>query len=509
MTPNKLEFCKKVIYRDGSLISFPDRPYLPAVYGCGHRNLVLRWSRQTEKSTYLCNSIVYEAVANPGSTILFVAPREQQVRLFVRTRLLPVLRNSPLLRRYLLGKSSTRIPIGDIEFANGSRFHARAAYHSADASRGISADLLVIDEVQDVAAGDLPVLQETLSHSARGRTFLTGTPKLDDNHIEQMFALSTANEWTVTCPQCKRGVILDENCLGPTSIVCPSCQSPLDVRSGRWIPRNPGSTWGDGYWVCHAMRPWKTYDDVLECQRVYDFARFRNEVLGLPVSLGEHLVTRAELEACCGERPMAQSQNDVADEYQPFLVAGIDWGGGGAARTVVVIGHMHLDFVFEVVHFACYRPDEHPDHVLQCVAELCQRFGVRIIAGDGGGNGNVYNRLLLARLKIETMYAVLYADTDQAPRQDGDLYKWTVNRTGTIGALFSRVKVRKIIFPRSEDCGSFLDEFACEIAEYDDERRMVRYTHPETQPDDALHATNYALLPAIRGFNDMREALYE
>jgi len=41
----------------------------------------------------------------------------------------------------------------------------RAAYHSADAARGISADLLLVDEFQDIAAGDLPVLQETLSHS--------------------------------------------------------------------------------------------------------------------------------------------------------------------------------------------------------------------------------------------------------------------------------------------------------------------------------------------------------
>jgi hypothetical protein len=50
------------------------------------------------------------------------------------------------------------------------------------------------------------------------------------------------------------------------------------------------------------------------------------------------------------------------------------------------------------------------------------------------------------------------------------------------------------------DCGCFLDEFSCEVAEYDDHLRSVRYTHPETQPDDALHATNYALLLGTRSF---------
>jgi hypothetical protein len=35
--------------------------------------------------------------------------------------------------------------------------------------------------------------------------------------------------------------------------------------------------------------------------------------------------------------------------------------------------------------------------------------------------------------------------------------------------------------------------------------RIVReYTHPETQRDDALHATNYALLLATRAFLAMK-----
>ena len=64
------------------------------------------------------------------------------------------------------------------------------------------------------------------------------------------------------------------------------------------------------------------------------------------------------------------------------------------------------------------------------------------------------------------------------------------------------MKKQSLVFPGVEHCGSFLDEFACEVAEYDDINRTVPYSHPQTQPDDALHATNYALLPAIRRFND-------
>jgi phage terminase large subunit GpA-like protein len=177
MTRNlKLEFCESYIRLHGQRIRFDGRHYLPAVYASQARNLVIRGSRQIEKSTFISNTILFESFNRPGISILLVCPRWDQARVFVRTRLLPVLQNSPLVRRMLLGKTMRQPQLTNLQFANGSQLHVRAAYHSADAVRGISADLLLVDEVQDVAAGDLPVLRETLSHSTLGRTILTGTP---------------------------------------------------------------------------------------------------------------------------------------------------------------------------------------------------------------------------------------------------------------------------------------------------------------------------------------------
>jgi hypothetical protein len=34
------------------------------------------------------------------------------------------------------------------------------------------------------------------------------------------------------------------------------------------------------------------------------------------------------------------------------------------------------------------------------------------------------------------------------------------------------------------------------VAEYNEHMRTLKYTHPDTQPDDALHSTNYSLLMA-------------
>jgi hypothetical protein len=177
---------------------------LPAIYAVENRNLVLRCSRQTEKSTFLVNTIIKEACTQPNCKILFVSPRADQTRVFIRSRLLAAIEQSPLVRRTLLGNRARRPPLSNMEFDNGATLFVRSAFHTADACRGVSAQLLLVDEFQDMAPGDLPVLEETMSHAVGGRTILTGTPKSIDNHLENLFAKSTANEWTVTCSKCQK-----------------------------------------------------------------------------------------------------------------------------------------------------------------------------------------------------------------------------------------------------------------------------------------------------------------
>lgn len=494
----KLEFCERFICLRKKPISFAGRPYLRAPYNSIARRLIIRANRQVEKSTFLVNTILHAAVTCPGIHILFVCPRQDQVRVFSTSRLLPTIEQSPMIRRILCGRQRRRLQVMHYQFANGSEVYLRAAFHSADPVRGIDGDLLLIDEFQDVADGHLPVLEETLSHSALRRVILTGTPKTIDNHLESVFRQSTAHEFHLPCRGCRRGVILDERCLGPTGPICPDCQAPLDRQEGQWVARNPHSSWGDGFWVNHLMVPWVQYLELLERQRIYDPVLFKNECLGLPTVLGDHIVTRAELEACCQQRRMVQSLEEVSRPVRERLVAGIDWGGG-TSHTVLVLGYMDDHDRFVVLRLERFRASEEPAHLLQEVARQCARYEVRKIAADGGGNGHVLNPLLIDRLARPcAFYAIFYSTSEHQPVQDGRLWRWTINRSASIGVAFGRIKKKALSFPRVEDCGSFLDEFACEVAEYDDFHRSIKYTHPESQADDALHATNYALVLGTR-----------
>ena len=121
---SRFEFCERFVFLGRKQISFRDRPYLPAIYA-SKRNLVLRCSRQTEKSTFLANTILHEAVTKPGIEILFVSPRIEQARSFSKIRLAPRLRQSPFIRQILLGHDSPRIPVMNLEFSNGSMVFLR------------------------------------------------------------------------------------------------------------------------------------------------------------------------------------------------------------------------------------------------------------------------------------------------------------------------------------------------------------------------------------------------
>lgn len=498
---DKLSFSSNFIYLDGKPIGFGGRPYLPAIYAVENRNLVLRCSRQTEKSTFLVNTIIKEVCTRPNCKILFVSPRADQTRVFIRSRLLAAIEQSPLVRRTLLGKRARRPPLSNMEFDNGATLFVRSAFHTADACRGVSAQLLLVDEFQDMAPGDLPVLEETMSHAVGGRTILTGTPKSIDNHLESLFAKSTANEWTLTCSKCQKGVILDERCLTARYIACPGCGAKVSPKLGKWVPRNPDAKWGEGFWVNHLMVNWIGYGDVLRRQETYDIFKFKNEVLGLPTTLGDHVITRAEIEACCTELPMAQTAGQLPRLGGLPLICGIDWGGGGTSRTVLVLGYMRKDFKFQICRIERFAASEDPRYVLEAVAKRIKDFKVALIAADGGGNGTVLNRLLCELTQLPArLYAITYSH-DREPSQDGVLWKWPIGRSDSIGLVFSRIKRRSLLFPKLSDFAPFLAEFTCEVAEYDPVMRAIKYTHPETMQDDVLHATNYALALATYVFS--------
>lgn len=491
-----LSFCESFVRLDKQPISFAGRPYLPQIYDSAKANLVLRCGRQVEKTTLLANLIVYNAVQYPGIKMLLCCPRREQAEMFSRSRLRPIISGSPLIARCLLGANRRVRDIMNLTFENESELTIRSAFRNADAARGQSADILLLDEFQDMASGDLPVLMETLSHSPRKQVVITGTPKHVDNHLEAVFSQSSACEWMVPCG-CGKDVRLDEQAIVASGLTCPNCQRQVNVLAGRWVPGNPESTWGSGYCVNQLMVPWLSFSEIIAKQSDYDPIRFKNECLGLPTVLGDHVLTREELESCCNRRPMSNKLADVPRGGLPYLIAGLDWGSGGAAATLLTIGYLSGRNKFIVVHFSRFQGSEDPNRVIDMVTKLCREFRVQVVGTDGSGNGVVHNWTLAEKLQGQArVVGITYSDSNHKIQTQGPLLKWTIDRTENIGFMFYWIRKRQMEFPRLEDVRSFVEEFLNVVAEHDPYSHSIRYTKPETKRDDAVHSANYALIVA-------------
>lgn len=347
-----MNFARRFVFlKPREPLRFDERPYLPAIYAAYPRDVVLRCSRQVEKSTFIANSILFELATKPGRAICYVAPRQQQSHLFSRERIGRTILHSPLLLARLRNYSQAKIPVADIEFANGSVLYIRSAFRDADSARGISIQSLYLDEFQDLSPDARTVLKEAMSHFKDARLVLAGTPKLIENPLEEAFLASTQNSWTMRCRNCGRQNLPDLSIFGARELQCAQCRQALDMREGEWIAKNPHASM-QGFWINHLMVPWHDFAGLLTRQVEYDEVRFRNEVLGLPTTLGDHVISLAELESCCGNWGNLQSNQELNPALRAQLVAGVDWGGGGAASTAVCVGYLNpQDRNFYVIHF--------------------------------------------------------------------------------------------------------------------------------------------------------------
>jgi hypothetical protein len=143
--------------------SFDGRRYLRLPYDTPAKRTLYKCGRQVEKSTLLGNKcLAYVCVIN-AFNVLYVSPTNQQTKTFSQDRLKEPIETSPVLKSWTTTKLSDNI--FQKKFVNRSQITLRYAYHNADRTRGIPADMVLIDEIQDVITDNIPVVEQCASHS--------------------------------------------------------------------------------------------------------------------------------------------------------------------------------------------------------------------------------------------------------------------------------------------------------------------------------------------------------
>lgn len=519
MTARKSAWVHNVVRLNGKKFDFTGRDYLMPIYDTEDKEVILKTGRQVEKSTFLGNNLAILCAIQSFFKCLYVSPSHAQTRQFSNEKLKTVLENSPLIARYLQDSRVSQ-QVFEKSFTNGSFIFLRSAFLSADRARGISADMLCIDEFQDILINNVPVMAQCLSHSKHGYQLFTGTPKTFDNTIEIYWETSSMNEWMVPCESCsstlgRRWNFLDHKNIGNLGVICKYCGKLIDVTKGQWQKSKESRL--KGYRIPQLMVPWiagnpDQWQKLLYNFKNYPESQFFNEVLGLSYDNASKPISRADVLLNCKSDLKIITPDDLVRDAkaQVFvkkmtLFAGVDWGEGNdgtgkdimgkiktASYTLLTIGGFVGEKKFRVIYMKRYTGKEvDPDFVVGDIVRICRLFGVKMIGTDWGHGWGVNNRLF-RMFDPQRCAQFMYVDQQKEVRKwDPIGYKFQLMRNHVMSEIFYLFKDGGFLFPPLEQWDHFAKDMFNISVEYIEYRRQIRYVHRPSDPDDWFHSLVY------------------
>jgi len=515
------DFACKIFHINGMPFQMPKNSmrHLYPIYNKPSRTILLKFGRQTHKSTTLANKLALPSIKYPNYHSLYVAPTGHQVSVFSTDKLNGALRGSNIVRDYFMN-TQTRDQISYKELVNGSKIYLRSAFHTADSIRGISADSVIIDEIQDIISDHVSVIEQCMSHSMAKHAMLkeqcrdipkhlfhcsmyAGTPKTIENTMEKYWQQSTQNEWIIKCQHCNKYNYINEYNIGDTCLICNKCKKPIFYEDGQWVSMNSNG-FIEGYrlpqivlnWINNRENPesWKT--QVIDTRKIYSTEKYFNEVLALPYANAKHPISIVEIKAVCKQYP-PMSENDSASHpmikgYMNF--AGIDWGKGdtasGTSYSVLSICSQ-IKNRFSLIFNKRYT-GRLSDPLIQIddMIRLIHLFDCKIVIADTG-DGRVSNAIMVEKLGAERFAEVYEHGTIRKKiHWDGAKGHYLINRTRVMTDVIMEIKRNQVDFFRFEDFEPYAQDFTGIYAEYSERTRLTRYDH--VVPDDCFHAYMFA-----------------
>lgn len=383
------------------------------------RKTLFKTGRQVAKSTGLSARGIVHSNCTPWFSTLYVAPLFEQIRRFSQNYMRPFIENSPV--KSLLISSATVNSVLQRTFLNNSQMLFSFAFMNADRTRGISANKVSIDEIQDMDKDFLPIIYEVMSASPWGDIVeMAGTPKSLENTIEGQWQSSSQAEWMMKCVKCGHWNVPSlthdlEDMIGPhyddisytnPGLVCGRCKQRKSVfpHLGRWVHAYPERRWDfAGYHIPQVIMPMHYGNDqkwnLLLAKRAgrgnTPIHVFYNEVCGESYDTGSRIITMTELKRAA-TLPWAPKLDEAAKhiklEDYTLRVLACDWGGGGedevSFTAMAVLGVLPTGEIHVLWGLRSLTPHDHIREARLCIGAI-QRFKCDLFAHDFTGAGSL------------------------------------------------------------------------------------------------------------------------
>lgn len=488
----------------GKRLGFDGYEPFKAIYDSSPSTLVIKAGRQVGKSLSLGAILITNSILRKYFSNLYIAPLSQQTSRFSGAYLDPFL-NSPLVKKYYVSPGDKK-NVFEKTLNNGSRIYLGYAdtEQSADRIRGVTSDLLLLDEIQDISMEAIPILRETLAASEYSYVRLTGTAKTENNSLEIVYKRSSMNEWAVKCTHCSRWTIPHdfEACLkimaNTNAPGCMHCGRDLDMRLGKWFATFPDRIDNVGFHVPQLILPARTserkWGELQDKVRTYPAAKLANEVFGLASGVGGRILSLKEAMACCNTEWTKWDTGFPEDSrHILYTVLGVDWSVSGSSGSYTVISILGYDSEGKTYLLYCQRLNG-VDILEQVkrVAQLYRQFKCSKMASDRGV-GVLQGQLLQREFGEDNVYMIQYVAAKHALRWDKDGVFFSADRTRAIDKIVIKAKMgpTKFMTPSWTLSGEFWQD-ALNVFEEESQAGRRLYRKDEDLCDDALHSWVFA-----------------
>lgn len=503
------------------------RNYLFDIYREKHPRVVVVTGRQVEKSTMCRNKILADMCTNEGLTALYTAPRQEQVSRFSSERVKNAMRDSQggVLKDSILKKGKDTASF--IQFDSKCNMYLYSCWADGDAIRGIAAQRVYIDEIQDVTSAARETVEECLAHAPNGgQMYHFGTPKNSGSEFHRLWEISDKKEWYVECqnPKCGHNqkmtmnniMKLDEN--RPSYFGCTKCKKELDRSKGKWVSENKEGAKMSGYHITQLMAAWISADSILYKRATYSEQKFKNEVLGDFHNVYGKTLDMQNIIDCTDATLRLPDKGHKGPNFM-----GVDWGSGNNSFSVITIigeeeienpetGKKETKLAYRFVKK--YTASGY-GAVLKDIFKLVEAYNIQNYVIDIGDARRQFEELLVEHPNIVS--ACQYVLALKTP------YKWdrktrihTIDRSYQIEKVIDLFHKKQIVIPYdkmtiqvTDRLGWLFEHLTSLEAEWVEPTSgntgYTRYLH--SNPDDGFQSLAYALLAYERRKQKIRSTI--
>lgn len=474
----------------------------------------------SHNSLNLSRSEIMDMLTIPQFQILYVAPLQSQTQRYSTLYMNEAIQScgpAKLLQQKesegLLSDSRIVKAVHHQAFSNGAGVQLTYAKTSPDRARGIYADRIDFDEIQDQEVDNIPIISESMTSSPWGVRRFTGTAKTTDNTIESLWQRSSMAEWVMRCDACNFWNIPNQDngvleMIKPDGMHCIRCGAKLNVRKGEWVHAWPDrEDTFEGYHISQVVVPAVVesptkWAKVIRKVMTYPLPLLLQEVLGISCSVGARIVTQADIDRQSTLPTVKELQSQLG--RYTVIVGGLDWGGAEqqsfTVHTIIGVRPEGKIDVLWARRFMGFDPDE----VLNEVARAHRFYKCTMLAADYG-MGFDKNIMLEQRFGLPVVQIMLMGNQHKLmsyrPQQGHPA--WTVDKTTAMELLFLAIKYGRIFFPPQSEFKLYTDDLLSPYEDINESGGLVtrRFIRNPSKPDDFCMALTFGTLLAMKLVN--------